>query len=71
MDRIEEGKVQLIINTTQDRESLRDSHSIRRAAIRFKTPYVTTISAAKLAITAINVMLNEKMEVKSLQQYYK
>ncbi len=71
VDRIEVGKIQLIINTTQDPESLRDSHSIRRAAIRFKTPYVTTISAAKLAITAINVMLNEKMEVKSLQQYYK
>ena len=71
VDYIEANKIQLIINTTQDRQSLKDSHSIRKAAIRYKVPYITTISAAKLAITSINVMINQKIQVKSLQEYYK
>ena len=71
LDFIENNKIQLIINTTQDSKSLKDSHSIRRAAIKYKIPYFTTISAAKLAITGINVMINQKFNVKSLQEYYK
>ena len=71
VDYIEGNKIQLIINTTQDTKSLKDSHSIRKAAIRYKVPYITTISAAKLAITSINVMINQKIQVKSLQEYYK
>jgi carbamoyl-phosphate synthase large subunit len=71
VDYIEDNKIQLIINTTQDTKSLKDSHSIRKAAIRYKVPYITTISAAKLAITSINVMINQKIQVKSLQEYYK
>ena len=50
---------------------LKDSHSIRRAAVRFKIPYFTTISAAKLAITGIGVIKGKKTAVKSLQEYYK
>ena len=68
---IENNKIHLIINTTQDSKSLKDSHSIRSAAIRYKVPYVTTIAAAKLAITGINVMGNEEFNVQSIQEYYK
>ena len=71
VDKIMQNKIHLIINTTQNRQSLEDSHSIRRAAIRYKVPYFTTISAAKLAITAINVMGKRKFSVKSLQEYNK
>ena len=71
VDKIEGNKIQLIINTTQDSQSLKDSHSIRRAAVRFKIPYFTTISAAKLAITGIGVIKGKKTAVKSLQEYYK
>jgi len=71
VDKIEGNEIQLIINTTQDSQSLRDSHSIRRAAVRFKIPYFTTISAAKLAITGIGVIKGKKTAVKSLQEYYK
>ena len=71
VDEIERNKIQLIINTTQDSRSLKDSHSIRRAAVKYKIPYFTTISAAKLAITGISVMRGKKPKVKSLQEYYK
>jgi len=71
VDKIENKKIDLIINTTQDSQSLKDSHSIRRSAIKYQIPYVTTISAAKLAISGINVMLNQEMRVNSLQEFYK
>ena len=71
IDIIEKKKIQLIINTTQDPQSLKDSHSIRQSAIKFKIPYVTTISAAKLAITGINVMINKSLRVCSLQEFYR
>ena len=71
VDLIKEKKINLIINTTQDTNSLKDSLSIRRSAIKYKVPYVTTISAAKLAITSINFMKNNEINVKSLQEYYK
>ena len=71
LDIIEQNKINLIINTTQNSDSLKDSLSIRRSAIKYKIPYVTTISAAKLAISSINTIKKEKLEVKSLQEYYK
>ena len=71
VDEIEGNKIHLIINTTQDSQSLKDSHSIRRAAVKYKIPYFTTISAAKLAITGISVIRGKKPKVKSLQEYYK
>ena len=71
LDIIEKKKIHLIINTTQNPDSLKDSLSIRRSAIKYKIPYVTTISAAKLAISSINVMKKNQFKIKSLQEYYK
>ena len=71
VDKIENKKIDLIINTTQDSQSLKDSRSIRKSAIKYQIPYVTTISAAKLAISAISVMLSQDMHVNSLQEFYK
>ena len=71
VDKIENKKIDLIINTTQDSQSLRDSRSIRKSAIKYQIPYVTTISAAKLAVSAISVMLSQDMCVNSLQEFYK
>ena len=71
VDLINDKKISLIFNTTQDPKSVKDSHSIRISAIKNKIPYFTTISAAKLAISGINVMLNQPLDVKSLHEYYK
>ncbi len=71
VDKIEGKKIDLIINTTQDSQSLKDSHSIRKSAIKYQIPYITTISAAKLAISGISVMQNNDMKVNSLQEFYK
>ena len=71
VDFIEKNKINLIINTTSGSKSIADSLSIRRTALRNKIPYFTTISAAKIAITGLNIMKELKIKVKSLQELYK
>ena len=71
LDLIEKKKIQLIINTTSGRKSIADSFSIRRSAIRNKIPYFTTISAAKVAITGLNIIKETKFSVKPIQDVYK
>ena len=46
MDLVKTGKVDMIINTPLGRESFCDEKSIRRAAIRYNVPCITTLSAA-------------------------
>ena len=71
LDLIEKKKIQLIINTTSGKKSIADSFSIRRSAIRNKIPYFTTISAAKVAITGLNIIKETKFSVKPIQDVYK
>ena len=70
VDLIEKGKINLIINTTSGSKSLADSLSIRRTALSKKIPYFTTISAAKIAITGLNIINNSQIEVKAIQDLY-
>ena len=70
VDFIEKNKIQLIINTTSGRKSIADSLSIRRTALSKKIPYFTTISAAKIAITGLNIVNNTEISVKSIQELY-
>ena len=71
VDLIENKGINLIINTTSGNKSIADSLSIRRSAIRNKIPYFTTISAAKIAITGINIISKTDLKVRSLQEFYK
>ena len=71
VDLIEKGKINLIINTTSGAKSLADSLSIRRTALSKKIPYFTTISAAKVAITGLNIINNNQISVKAIQDLYK
>ena len=71
VDLIEKKKIQLIINTTSGVKSIADSFSIRRSAIRSKIPYFTTISAAKVAVTGLNLIKKTEFIIKPLQELYK
>ena len=70
VDFIEKNKIHLIINTTSGAKSIADSLSIRRTALSKKIPYFTTISAAKIAITGLNIVNNSEISVKSIQELY-
>ena len=70
VDRIIDGDVALIFNTTEGWQSLKDSQSIRASALSGKVPYFTTAAASVAAAEAIAAMRGAKLEVCSLQDYY-
>ncbi|HEU4876523.1 MAG TPA: carbamoyl-phosphate synthase large subunit, partial [Sphingomicrobium sp.] len=70
VDRIVDGGVQLIFNTTEGWQSLKDSQAIREAAIKSKLPYFTTAAASLATANAIGALRGHALEVRSLQSYY-
>ncbi len=70
VDRIVDGDVALIVNTTEGWQSLKDSQSIRQAALHNKVPYFTTAAASVAAVEAIGAMRSSDLEVCPLQAYY-
>ncbi|QTD56171.1 carbamoyl-phosphate synthase large subunit [Parasphingorhabdus cellanae] len=71
VDRIIDAEVDLIFNTTEGWQSLKDSKSIRAGALNGKIPYYTTATASVAAMEAIAAMRDETLEVRALQSYYK
>jgi carbamoyl-phosphate synthase large subunit len=69
-DLITDGKVQLVMNTPRGKASKEDDSSIRKAAIRHKVPYVTTIAAAVAAVKGIAAYRENRSGVRSLQSYH-
>jgi carbamoyl-phosphate synthase large subunit len=69
-DDVMNGKIQLVINTPRGRASKTDDSYIRKAAIRYKVPYITTIAAALAAAKGIAAVRQKQPEVKSLQEYH-
>jgi carbamoyl-phosphate synthase large subunit len=69
VDRILDGDVHLVINTTSGAAAIKDSFPIRRNALLKGIPYYTTLSAALAAVGAIAELRAGKMRVRSLQEY--
>jgi len=70
VDRLKDGEVALIFNTTEGWQSLRDSASIRASALTGRVPYFTTAAASVAAARAIAALRTRPLEVMALQQYY-
>ena len=70
VDRIIDGDIALIFNTTEGWQSLKDSQSIRGSALTGKVPYYTTAAASVAAAQAIAALRDASLEVRSLQDYY-
>jgi len=70
VDRIKDGDVQLIFNTTEGWQSLQDSQSIRASALAADIAYYTTAAASDAATQAIGALRSHSLEVKPLQDYY-
>jgi carbamoyl-phosphate synthase large subunit len=54
VDMIKNGEISLVVNTTDNRQAIRESHSIRREAVHRKVTYYTTITAAKATCVALD-----------------
>ncbi len=70
VDAIKNHEVQLIINTPTGKVSKFDDSYIRKSAIKYKVPYITTTSAALASARGIQAKLKGKGDVKSLQAYH-
>jgi carbamoyl-phosphate synthase large subunit len=60
----------LIINTPLGRESFYDEKSIRRAAVRYKVPCITTLAAAQAAARGIRALIDHSFSVNALQDLH-
>jgi carbamoyl-phosphate synthase large subunit len=70
VDKIIDGDIALIFNTTEGWQSLKDSQSIRASALSGKVAYYTTAAASLAAAEAIAALRHTRLEVRSLQDYY-
>ena len=70
VDKIIDGEIALIFNTTEGWQSHKDSQSIRASALVAKLPYYTTAAASAAVAQAIKSVRVSELEVRSLQDYY-
>lgn len=70
VDAIMNREVQLVINTPIGKRSQDDDSYIRKAAIKYKVPYITTAAAAIASAKGIAAYRDRQTEVKSLQEYH-
>jgi carbamoyl-phosphate synthase large subunit len=68
-DAIVNGQVQLVINTPAGAQAQFDDRAIRRTALVYKVPIITTIAGAKATAAAIRSLQSQPLTVKSLQEY--
>ncbi|MHA7871763.1 MAG: carbamoyl-phosphate synthase large subunit, partial [Hyphococcus sp.] len=70
VDALKNGEVQMVFNTTEGAQSIKDSRSIRTTALAQKIPCITTAAGAKAAVRAIEAMRDGDLEVAPLQSYF-
>ena len=69
-DAIKSGQIQLVVNTPAGKMGKTDDSYIRKAAVRYKIPYITTVAAARAAARGIAARLRGAGQVRSLQEYH-
>ncbi|MEJ2514470.1 MAG: carbamoyl-phosphate synthase large subunit [Gammaproteobacteria bacterium] len=69
VDMIKNEEISLIVNTTENRQAIRESHSIRREAVHRKVTYYTTIAAAKATCVALDHL--DATDVNRLQDLHR
>ncbi|MBD2772817.1 carbamoyl-phosphate synthase large subunit [Iningainema tapete] len=69
LDAIKNHKIQLIVNTPSGEEARADARLIRRTALTYKIPIITTIAGAKATVAAIRSLQQTTLDVRSIQEY--
>ena len=69
VDKIVDGEIALVINTTFGKREIEDSFSIRREALMHVLPYFTTIQAARMAVDSLEALARGELGVRSIQSY--
>ncbi|WP_078400124.1 carbamoyl-phosphate synthase large subunit [Ehrlichia ruminantium] len=69
LDLLQDGKINLVINTSEGIKSFSESSSIRKTALIKKIPYSTTIPGAKAIVLAIRTLKKQGVQVIPMQEY--
>ncbi len=70
VDRIKNGEIQLVINTSMGKKTTSDSYEIRRTTLVYNIPYTTTIAGAKAMAEAVSELQRGDWDVRTLQEYH-
>jgi carbamoyl-phosphate synthase large subunit len=71
VDRIKDGDVHFVVNTTAGKQEIADSYSIRRETLMKGLPYFTTLTAARAAVAAMESAARAPPAVRSIQEYHR
>ena len=71
LDKIHDGEVQCILNTSAGTRTTEDSYTIRRAALDYHIPYTTTISGGLAMTRALESLRHIPLGVKTIQEFAK
>ncbi|WP_417451015.1 carbamoyl-phosphate synthase large subunit [Kordiimonas sp.] len=69
LDVMKNGEVQLMFNTTEGKQAIKDSYALRNTALLMKLPYFTTMAAAAAAVQALKALREKTLDVKRLQDF--
>ncbi|MBF0178943.1 MAG: carbamoyl-phosphate synthase large subunit [Magnetococcales bacterium] len=70
VDAMKNGEVAMVFNTTQGKQALADSFSLRRTALMTGIPYFTTVAGMRAAVEAMSEVRETVFACKALQDYY-
>ena len=72
LDELANKNIAIVVNTPAGKQSTQDDSYIRKACVRHRIPYITTLAAAKAAVIGISEIIDNKINtVKSIQEYHK
>ena len=67
---IKEGKIDMIINTTENKQAIKDSFTIRRTAVDLNVPYFTNLRSAKILYKSLISLKSSEISVKAIQNHH-
>ncbi len=71
VDMIKDGAIAMLMNTTEGRQAIGDSYTLRRAALMARLPYYTTLAGARAVVQALGRLRTGELEVAPLQSYFR
>ena len=67
---IKDGKIDMVINTTENKQAIKDSFTIRRTAVDLNVPYFTNLRSAKILYKSLISLKNSEIPVKAIQNHH-
>ena len=67
---IKQNKIDLVINTTEKKQAIIDSFTIRRTSVDLNIPYYTNLRSAEILIKSLITLKNKPISVKPIQSHH-